>query len=260
MVICSHTCDAIACADDGSGGYDREEETANPSHHQAGTGRYGYDAAEEEEAASPWVEKFSAQHGRAYWVNVNTGKSSWVDPVASGKPPGGGSGGVALPSGGGAAGVTGGAAGGGGGMPPGWTEHWSDEHNRNYYQNSTSGERSWTRPVSESVTAAAPARTHATGGGASDWDKRWSDQHKRHFWVNKTTGESSWTDPAATGPTPSVRSQQARPTQQAPPHGQGGGGVASSSLPQGWAEREHQGRAYFVNTTTGEKSWTRPEQ
>eukprot|EP01045_Picozoa_sp_COSAG04_P014511 COSAG04_NODE_1092_length_8322_cov_1.935547_1_plen_146_part_10 len=44
-----------------------------------------------------------------------------------------------------------------------------------------------------------------------------------------------------------------------PARGAAGGGVANQQqLPVGWAERSHEGRPYFVNRTTGEKSWQRP--
>ena len=31
------------------------------------------------------------------------------------------------------------------------------------------------------------------------------------------------------------------------------------SLPSGWTERSHNGRAFYVNTVTGERTWVRPD-
>ena len=37
-----------------------------------------------------------------------------------------------------------------------------------------------------------------------------------------------------------------------------GGMDVNKSLPAGWVEKEHNGRPYYVNASTGAKSWTRP--
>ena len=75
-------------------------ETAVPPHAVQGTDdamarrlqaqeyqRYGYSEEEQQQqqhaetsAANPWVERFSEQHNRAYWINTQTRQSTWTNP------------------------------------------------------------------------------------------------------------------------------------------------------------------------------------
>ena len=38
------------------------------------------------------------------------------------------------------------------------------------------------------------------------------------------------------------------------------GGAGGGGLPAGWVQREHRGRAYYVNTATRERTWTHPAE
>eukprot|EP01043_Picozoa_sp_COSAG02_P011222 COSAG02_NODE_410_length_22875_cov_43.282755_3_plen_524_part_00 len=85
---------------------------------------------------SDWQERFSAEHNRKYWINISTGKSSWNDPNQHVQP---------TPS---ARRQT--------GMPTPqsqspWDKLFSEQHNRHYWSNRSTGERTWTDPTITSV-------------------------------------------------------------------------------------------------------------
>jgi hypothetical protein len=141
---------------------------------RAGDGRIHADAGRHEETLNPlaeiptqsdsqWTEQFSERHNRKYWVNSQTKQSTWTDPNP------GQAGGAAQ----GRAHVTAGRRGLPSTVPrqanttpghthqaspstsaqvaddqqlPAWTEKFSQEHNRSYYVNRSTGEKSWIKP------------------------------------------------------------------------------------------------------------------
>jgi uncharacterized protein YbdZ (MbtH family) len=72
-------------------------------------------------------------------------------------------------------------------LPAGWSERYSQQHQRPYYCNAATGESSWTRPDGDVTTGriALPA----------GWSERYSQQHQRPYYCNAATGESSGTRP-----------------------------------------------------------------
>eukprot|EP01043_Picozoa_sp_COSAG02_P037443 COSAG02_NODE_2808_length_7981_cov_8.763385_3_plen_541_part_00 len=78
-----------------------------------------------------------------------------------------------------------------------WQERFSDEHNRKYWVNRTTGKSSWVEPEQQAQHT-PPARRQErtpTADSGSAWDKLFSEQHNRHYWSNSSTGERTWTDP-----------------------------------------------------------------
>lgn len=138
-----------------------------------------------------WEENFSAQHQRKFYRNTATGESSWVQPpLCSSNPTRSSSAARAEDS-------TGQAA-----LPAGWSESYSQQHQRVYYKNSGTGETSWTRPV---VTAASSAtnsrqRSEQTGNPLHGWTEVYSEAHKRIYFRNTASGETSWTRPGGAAP------------------------------------------------------------
>ena len=150
---------------------------------------------------SEWEEKYSEQHGRPYWVNRATRKSTWEDPIKAAtaeraqrtrlateagieietaqpaQRAGGRGGGRGVGGGGGAA----------GGLPQGWVQK---EHNgRPYFVNSSTGEKSWTRPAGGAAAGGGQAQAQ------SPWVEKYSEQHQRPYWVHRETRKSVWTNP-----------------------------------------------------------------
>ena len=119
-----------------------------------------------EGAAPLWVEKYSQQHKRPYWVNRDTRQSTWTDPTRNAAGPGGA--GRARPAA--AAAAAAGrvssrrvATGSSAQLPRGWVEK---SHNGRPYFVSSTGERSWERPSSGGAETANPLHAAAAGGAA----------------------------------------------------------------------------------------------
>jgi hypothetical protein len=58
----------------------RHEETLNPLA-RSRSGAVPTVAQARQGAANPWVETFSEQHSRAYWINTQTGQRTWTNPA-----------------------------------------------------------------------------------------------------------------------------------------------------------------------------------
>ena len=113
--------------------------------------------------SSRWTQKQSRQHGRPYWVDRETGKSTWTKPKSD-----------ELDN-----------------LPEGWVE--KEHESRPYYVNATTRERVWTRPTSSGV--AAPRAARAQRSATSSCVEKYSEQHRRPYWVHKQTGSKTWTTP-----------------------------------------------------------------
>ena len=72
-------------------------------------------------------------------------------------------------------------------MPQGWVQK---EHNdRPYFVNSSTGEKSWTRPAGGGAAGGGQAQAQ------SPWVEKYSEQHQRPYWVHRETRKSVWTNP-----------------------------------------------------------------
>jgi len=86
-----------------------------------------------------------------------------------------------------------------------WRGAYSAEHDRMYFYNSATGERTWELPDNCSIWApqlapdvspdVGPAAAVAAVRHPSTWHVEWSEEHKRRYWWNQQTGESSWEPP-----------------------------------------------------------------
>eukprot|EP01043_Picozoa_sp_COSAG02_P028780 COSAG02_NODE_1761_length_11029_cov_46.691034_2_plen_1633_part_00 len=122
-------------------------------------------------------------------------------------------------------------------LPSGWTER---SHNgRAFYVNMVTGERTWVRPDNMGDD---DARSLPSG-----WTER--SHNGRAFYVNTVTGERTWVRPDNTG------DDDARRLRKPPPLDR----YVIRDLPSGWTERSHNGRAFYVNMVTGERTWVRPD-
>ena len=83
---------------------------------------------------------------------------------------------------------------------------------------------------------------------SSEWVENFSEEHQRAYWTHAQTGESSWTRP----PPEAAATRRRGPLPPLPP------AAAPVILPDGWVERQHEGRPFYANTSTGETTWTRP--
>jgi hypothetical protein len=101
-------------------------------------------------AQTDWQERFSAQHNRKYWVNSTTGQSSWVDPN---QPAEGAAHQAATQSAGSQRGAPESA----------WDQRFSEQHNRHYWVDRSTGQSTWTDPTIASVQNP----THLTRRSAS---------------------------------------------------------------------------------------------
>jgi hypothetical protein len=89
------------------------------------------------------------------------------------------------------------------------------------------------------------------GEPATRWREKFSQQHQRAYYVNSATGETSWSKPSDPASTEIFESEQTdnplHPT----------GVTPSQPAWQAKFSQQHQ-RMYYVNTATGETSWTKP--
>jgi GH18 family chitinase len=61
----------------------------------------------------------------------------------------------------------------------GWTKHWDDTHQAEFYYNSTSGETSWERPVNFVTPRPGQESTLSVG-----WSKFWDDVNQMEYYYN----------------------------------------------------------------------------
>ena len=96
--------------------------------------------------SSEWDERHSAEHNRKYWVNTTTGKSTWHDPnreaqtTRARQPTGGARQSQATR----ARQPTGGAR---PAQQSAWVERYSDQHQRKFWTNRSTGESTWNDPT-----------------------------------------------------------------------------------------------------------------
>lgn len=79
--------------------------------------------------------------------------------------------------------------------PSNWEEHFSVQHQRPYYINAATNERTWVRPARSDHATSTSASTSAT-----TWIQRFSQKHKRPYYINTVTNERTWVQPAAMQP------------------------------------------------------------
>jgi hypothetical protein len=154
-----------------------------------------------------WEQKFSDEHQRAFYRNKVTGESSWVRPAVSRNTPAPSSRAAGREDSTSSAQAT---------LPAGWSESYSQPHQRAYYRNIQTGETSWTRPA-VLTPASASNSTHRSGqtdNPLSGWTEVYSEAHKRSYFRNTASGETSWTRPAGEA-TRTMRRSDARTDQAA---------------------------------------------
>ena len=144
-----------------------------------------------------WEEKFSAQHQRTFYSNTATGESSWVRPPLSSSNPTPSSRATRADD------PTGQAT-----LPAGWSESYSQQHQRLYYKNSETNETSWTRPVVPVASSATNSRQRSkqTGNPLHGWPEVDSEAHQLSYLRNTASGETSWTRPGGAAPRTARRS------------------------------------------------------
>jgi hypothetical protein len=135
-------------------------------------------------------------------------------------------------------------------MDDDWEELFSEKHNRRYWKNKKTSEKTWKDPKSQNLpTVAAENSSNAdnlkldisgsvpAGTDNEEWEMLYNEKHKRNYWKNKKSGEKSWNPPP----------------QKAVEH------VAQDSTSD-WVEdfNEKHKRKYWKNIKTGEKSWNPP--
>jgi hypothetical protein len=147
----------------------------------------------------------------------------------------------------------------------GWIEKLDPSNGRPYYVNAATGEKSWTRPA---ALAAIAVPQHPTAAAAIDrtaplqvnagWIEKLDPGSGRSYFVNSLSGEKSWTRPAAL-----AQAAEAAVAAASTPEAPAGAAAEATAdvLAQGWIEKldPGSGRSYFVNSLSGEKTWTRPE-
>lgn len=148
--------------------------------------------------AEGWVEKFSTEHQRTFYVNPATRETSWVRPPSRTRNP------TPSPQ---ALQRADSASSQQVALAAGWSEKFSQQHQRSYYQNSRTGETSWTRPAPEATNSRQ--RSEQTENPLHGWTELYSEQHQRTYFRNDATGETSWTRPVEATPRPATRPAEA---------------------------------------------------
>ena len=163
-------------------------------------------------------------------------------------------------------------------LPPGWKEGKADD-GRTFYWNAATKERSWKFPgaaaggggtsVSASSNASAPsAATPAEAPLPSGWREVSDPKTGKPYYYNTATRETTKVRPTAAS---SGGGAAGVPAPPAPPKMPGGvppppppkpataASASASVLPPGWKEvKAPDGRAYYYNATTKERSWKVP--
>eukprot|EP01046_Picozoa_sp_COSAG06_P037898 COSAG06_NODE_4324_length_4366_cov_3.080853_1_plen_917_part_00 len=154
-----------------------------------------------------------------------------------------------------------------------WEEKYSEQHDRKYWVNTSTGERTWHEPESAKQQLRQSNQTdNSVVHKDSDWAEKYSEQHSRKFWMNATTGERTWHEPK-----PRLSSSVVDATSD-DDDGADSDADADSGLPaidlddpsegaaadttdSDWEEKysEQHDRKYWVNTSTGELTWNDPE-
>jgi len=89
---------------------------------------------------SGWEAKWSAPHGRYYYVNHNNGTTHWEKPVVASNTP-----------------KNNGAA-----LPAGWEAKWSAPHSRYYYVNHATQTTQWNKPTEAGGTFSSQTTTQSS--------------------------------------------------------------------------------------------------
>jgi hypothetical protein len=136
-----------------------------------------------------------------------------------------------------------------------WTKVWSEAHGAHYYQDSVTGETTWTEPadyVDHAGGDSAPSGSAGGVAGAGGWSKVWSDSHGA-FYFQHADGRSAWEEPpgyadAGSGETSVGAAAPAAAAEVTQPLGPGWVAV--------WSEPH--GAHYFQRADTGETTWEAP--
>jgi len=224
-------------------------------------------------ADSPWDEH-KDQEGRTYFLNAQTGVSSWERPTVSA------SANEALPLR-----ALRAAASGVHSMLCGalrmlrsaasrirsvlcypfsrsaaegakWTEHKTAE-GRTFFQNEKTGNTSWERPAAAASTAAVAA--------SSKWTEHRTAEGQAYF-LNEETGKTSWERPAestaaagAPAPLPLRALRAAASKVRSVLCGTSDSTPEPAKSPDEWTEQvDEDGNVYFYNAKTAESAWELP--
>ena len=90
----------------------------------------------------------------------------------------------------------------------------------------------------------------------SEWIKVFSDKHATYYWFNKRTSASQWTEPP--GWTEPVTVKMGAPTD----NGSDGVTLTGNVDEALWIQhfsKTHENASYWVNSKTGEKRWSKPD-
>jgi hypothetical protein len=144
-------------------------------------------------------------------------------------------------------------------VPVRWQEKFSKAKNKHYYVNSETGEKKWEKPaepapqsVFSTDTRASPLEQAEASAVPVTWQEKFNKAKNKHYYVNSETGEKKWEKPAE--PSPDTRASSPTTAVEI-------GQAEASAVPVTWQEKfnKAKNKAYYENSITGEKKWTKPD-
>lgn len=153
-----------------------------------------------------------------------------------------------------------------------WEEQFSKQHNRKYWKNKITGEKTWENPIKgEANKGKAKTDTdkplkdgQSTSSESKEseesvWEEKYSEKHKKPFWKNKTTGETTWKRQANVDkPKENNESTDAKQDQTIlNDNNENGTELDKQSVWEEAYSKKHE-RKYWRNKLTKETTWTDP--
>ena len=153
-------------------------------------------------------------------------------------------------------------------LPAGWVEKYSEQHQRRYWKNTDTGEKSWTRPPLNSSKGNKDDhnkndRVKTDEGGDyndGDWEERFSDEHGKAYFYNKKTKRKSWTRQTSNPEAIVNKEQSAKELPRTKSTGSLKNNIADINDEGEWEQKfsDKHGKSYYVNKKSKRKSWICP--
>ena len=231
--------------EDGTASWDKPVETSKPDN---------FAFSEERNVPSPdnfslpsgWEEKADDATGELYYLNTETGITTWIRPLPD----------KALEMYSSAVDSS--------ALPKGWIEQIDPDSGNHFYFNEIDGSTSWDRPLGDMALVSSDADQQMKNepiekeddiGDVSepmlpnDWVEAWDVTQGRVYYYCQASGETSWERPV-----------QMKMKEESHHESAGTPEMVQDSLPNGWEELVDpaSGNVFYYNKALNKTAWDRP--